>query len=146
MPRYNSKLGNWQPATERVVLPNAPKGKEIYEGQDRAALWEMQKAGLIDAEGNKIGEMGMLYKTDPELIIRAKNAGFPNVEEYLAIFGYDEKKALEQFEKVHGKTVDHNAKKVVEAIKTIGGGSDTTGNKDNDYPGDFGTPKELAGR
>lgn len=145
MPRYNSRLGIWNPAKERVVMPHAPKGKEIYEGPDRAALWEMQKAGLINEKGEKIGDMGMYCKTDPDLIIKAKNAGFPNVDEYLSIFGYDEKKAVEQFDKVHGLTIEHNAKQVKEALREMGGGSDTTGNKENDYPGDFGTPKELVG-
>lgn len=146
MPNYNSKLGNWVPAKERVVRVNAPRGKEVYEGPDRAALWEMQKAGLIDEKGNKIGEMGTFYKTDPELIIRAKNAGFPNVEEYLAIFGYDEKKALEQFEKVNGKEIEHDAKLVKAAIKELAGGKDESGNSENNRYGDFGLPPELAGK
>jgi hypothetical protein len=145
MPSYTSKLGEWKPGRERVVLPHAPRGKEVYEGPDRAALWEMQKAGLIDEKGNKVGEMGVNYKMDPELIIRAKNAGFPNVDEYLKVFGFDEQKALADFEKKHGKEIDHNAKQVREAIRDLGGGKDTTGNSENDYPGGFGTPKELKG-
>ena len=147
MPQYISKLGKWEPAKERVVMAHMPKGKEIYEGPDRAALWEMQKAGLINDKGEKVGDMGTYYKTDPELIIRAKNAGFPNVEEYLAIFGFEEKKYMEEFNKKHDKNIiNHDAKQVREAIKDLGGGKDTTGNTANDYPGGFGEPKELGGK
>lgn len=144
MPRYNSKLGNWTPAMERVVLPHAPKGKEVYEGPDRAALWEMQQAGLIDKNGNKVGEMGTYYKTDPELIIRAKNAGFATVDEYLKIFGFDEAKAEEDFKQKHGEVANHNAKQVKEALKELGGGQDKYNPENNRY-GDFGLPHELKG-
>jgi len=144
MPNYVSKLGKFIPAKERVVLSHMPRGKEIYEGLDRAALYEMHKAGHIDKEGNISDYFGESYKEHEHTLEKARSLGYNTVEEYLKVKGFNEKKALAEFEETHGKEVDHDARKVQAAINELAGGKDET-NSENNRTGDFGLPPELSG-
>lgn len=99
MPSFISKGGVWEPAQERVVDPNAPKGKEIYEGPDRAAL------DMLKAEG--VTQLGTSFRLDPELQTRARQMGFKDVDEYLKVYGWDTKKAEEAYLAAKAVVVDH---------------------------------------
>lgn len=144
MPRYISKLGVWEPAKERVVLPNAEPGKEIYEGEDRAALWEMQKAGHIDEKGNKIGNFGVYFKNDPEFFQMVRSRGYNSIDEYLKAMGFDEEKVKAQYDDHKKAVTRHEAPKRKKGTKFVGGGENRANPKSSKI-GDFGDPPELGG-
>jgi len=152
MPNYVSIDGVWHPAKEKVSLKNItdePKkiikldGSEeivqsgepyIYEGPDRAALFELYKSGVEN--------FGVDFHHDPELLHRVKNLGFKDVNEYAKSVGYDKKKAQEEFEKKASVVNKYDLPKRVKAIETMGGGLDTAG-QGQDKLGGFDLPKEL---
>ena len=152
MPNYVSLDGVWHAANEKVSLKNItsePKkvlkldGTEeivqpgepyIYEGPDRAALFEFYKAG--------VDKFGIDFHHDPELLNRVKQLGFKNVDEYAKLTGYDKKKAKEDFDKKASVVNKYDLPKRVKAIETMGGGLDTAG-QGQDKLGGFDLPKEL---
>lgn len=115
MPSYISKEGVWEPAQERVVLPDAQKGQEIYEGPDRAATEELKAAG--------VDHFGQHYSMDSELVMRARQLGFKNVDEYLRMFNYDRAKANEAYEKAKAQVVTHRDPPKVTPIHPETGGT-----------------------
>ena len=155
MPNYVSHGGEWHPAKERVALKNIsgktiknpsdasskfaneeikPGEDFIYEGADRAALYELWL--------NKSETLGMDFRQDAELINRVRQLGYKSVAEYAKLMGYDANKAKEEFDKKATVVVKHDLPAKVEAINTLGGGNDSSGSG-NDRFGDFGVPKEL---
>ena len=77
MPSYVSKDGVWYPAKEHVVLPHLTgTPNEVYDGPDRAAEFELAQTFGIDEDGKpKETTFGMDFRTDPELINRARQLG-----------------------------------------------------------------------
>lgn len=136
MPNFVSKGGVWEPAQEYAVNPNAPKGKEIYKGPDRAALSMLKEAG--------VEKLGMKYELDPELIQRARQLGFKDVKEYLQMYNFDEEKANVDFLKKRAKINDHKLPTKRKVVATQGGGTDTSGGGASKQGG-FGKPEELGG-
>jgi hypothetical protein len=152
MPNYVSLDGEWYPAKEKVSLKNItdepkkivkldgteeivqPGDPYIYEGPDRAALFELYKAG--------VEKFGIDFHHDPELLNRIKQLGFKNVDEYAKSMGYDKKKVQEEFEKKASVVNKYELPKRVKAIETMGGGIDFAG-QGQDRPGGFDLPKEL---
>jgi len=145
MPSYVSVEGIFYPAKEKVSLKNiTDKPKEIdgkivepgepyiYEGADRAALFEMYKAG--------VSEFGGDFRYDSEFLNRIRNLGFKNVKEYLSYVGHDEVTAKEKAEKRAAKVNKHELPAKVKEISQLGGGIDTTGQGQDKYGG-FGEPK-----
>ena len=146
--------GLWHPGKEKVSLTNnsdkpiinpsatwsnyygqvvQPKEPYIYEGPDRAAMFD-----LFDA---KVEHLGHNFFTDVDLIQRARQMGYKDVQEYATIMGYDEKKAKERFAK-HGAAVTmHELPKKVAATRILGGGTDFSG-QGQDVRGDFGDPPQ----
>lgn len=144
MPRYISKGGEWHPAKEKVGLTNITKttkevdGKEIapgepyvYEGPDRAALFELHK--------EKVNKFGKNFRSDPDFIARVRQLGFDSIDKYLKAIGYDEEKVDADFKKKASTVTKHELPKKVEAIKSLGGGQDSSG-QGNDKYGGFGKP------
>jgi len=147
MPRYISKDGEWHPAKEKVGLTNITKqDKEVdgkivkpgepyvYEGPDRAALFELYKEG--------VDKLGRNFKNDPDFIARVRQLGFKDVSEYLKIIGYDEAEVEKKFNEKASAVSKHELPKKVEAIKKLGGGQDTSG-QGNDTYGGFGKPDDV---
>lgn len=157
--------GKWHPAKERVALKNLSgkvvtvkqkdkNGKEfiqevqpgedyIYEGPDRAALFELY---LIDKTGNTttIGENFRSNIEFMESYAKYRNMfGFTSVEEFLKYLGWDEEKAKEEFERKAAVIKKHDLPRRVDIINKLGGGKDTA-NSGLDKMGGFGDPDELA--
>lgn len=134
MPNYVSKDGIWHPAKEHAVLPHlAGTSKEVYDGPDRASLFELFKA--------KQESFGIDFRNDVELINRARQLGYKSVDEYAKLMGYDAKKVEEEFEKKASKVTLHELPERVAAIETMGGGKDLSGQNNKDYKGGFGEAK-----
>lgn len=154
MPSYISKGGVWHPAKERVALKNhsdkiitnpstegimkdekvKPGEDFIYQGADRAALFELFKA--------KVETFGVDFKNDVDLINRVRQLGYESVDAYAKIMGYDEEKVNKAFKKNAATVNKHELPEKVKAIETLGGGKDFAG-QGNDIYGGFGEPKDL---
>lgn len=133
MPNYVSKDGIWHAAKEHAVLPHlAGTSKEVYDGPDRAALFELFKS--------KQESFGIDFRNDVELINRVRQLGYKSVDEYAKLMGYDAKKVEEEFEKKASKVTLHELPERVAAIETMGGGKDLSG-LNKDYKGGFGEAK-----
>jgi hypothetical protein len=150
MPRYVSGEGTLIPAKEKVGLVNQSdktievNGKQvlpgepfIYEGADRAALYELWKAGETT--------FGINFRKSPDFLKMIRDLNFNNIDDYLDFVGYDQKKAKEEFEKNASNVTKHDIVKSVEMIKVIGGGKDFSGGGNDKYGG-FGKPAELGGQ
>jgi len=134
MPSFISRGGVWEPAQERVVDPNAPKGKEIYEGMDRAALEMLKTEGVT--------HLGAHFRMDPELQTRARQMGFKDVDEYLKVYGWDLKKAEEAYLKAKEVVVDHKDPKKVPAEVFRSGGDDES-RSGKGRKGGFDVPSDV---
>lgn len=134
-PNWVSKDGEWYPAKEKVALVNHTTGEPyIYEGADRAALFELFQ--------QKVETLGMNLRYDAELLMRIKNLGFKDINAYLKYTGYDAEKIEAEFQKKASIVHKHELPAKVAAIEKMGGGVDTSG-QGNDIPGGFGKPKDL---
>ena len=144
-PNYISVDGEFHPAKERVALKNLSgtmkevDGKEIkpgedyiYEGSDRAALFELYKAG--------VEKFGINFHHDAELLHRVKQLGFKDVNEYCKAVGYNKEKVKQEAEEKTAKVTLHDLPAKVKAIEKLGGGIDTSGGGQDKYGG-FGEPK-----
>ena len=135
MPKYVSKDGVWYPMKEKVSLTNHsdkpieyPKGSGkfiqpgepfIYEGADRASMFELFKA--------KQETFGMSFFKDPDLIARVRQLGYKSVQDYAKDVGYDSVKVEADF-KEHSSVVNmHELPQRVDEIEVMSGGSDTSG-------------------
>jgi len=147
MPSYISRDGVWHPAKEKVALVNHSKkdieingetvkagDPYIYDGADRAALFELYK--------EKVDTLGINFRQDPDLIARVRQLGYKSVDAYAKVVGYDKKKVDEDFEKNASVVNKHELPEKVEAIQTLGGGRDFAG-QGMDKHGGFGKPKDI---
>jgi hypothetical protein len=142
MPNYISVGGVWTPANEKVSLIDH-EGKEgrqpgdpyIYEGPDRAALYELWLAGEKT--------FGQDFKHDPEFLLRIKNLGYQGIDDYLTQIGYDPIKEEKLVKEKKSKVLTHGAPKKGKAIKELGGGQDSSG-MGQDKMGGFDIPKDLG--
>lgn len=134
MPTWISKGGVWEPALERVVDPNAPKGQEVYEGLDRAALDQLKEEGVT--------ALGMHFRLDPELQTRARQMGFKDVDEYLKTYGWDVKKAEEDYLKKKAVVNDHkDPPRVPPPVLRSGGDDESRSGKGR--KGGFDIPSDV---
>ncbi len=128
MARYVSKDGVWSSAKEKVALTKNGE-PYVYEGPDRAAEFEFFKAG--------VKTFGMDFHYDPDLINRAKQLGFKDVNEYASAMGYDKEKAEKDFKENAAFVTKHELPARKEGIEVFGGGVDKSG-QGNDILGGFG--------
>lgn len=146
MPKFISKEGVWYPQKERVALKNLSKkirivdGKEvkpgedyIYEGPDRAALFELFKL--------KVDTLGQDFRKDTEFLQAVRNMGFKDTEDYLKFIGYDHERVEKEFKEKAVVVTKHELPEKVAAIETLGGGVDTAGEAKPRYGG-FGDQPE----
>ena len=134
MAQWISKGGVWHPAKEKVGLKKKDGTPYIYSGADRAALYELWQ--------QKVETLGMDFRYDPELLNRIRQLGFKDMNEYLTHIGYNEKEVEENFKKNASVVNLHELPERIQAIETMGGGTDTPGGG-GDIPGGFGKPKDL---
>jgi hypothetical protein len=135
MPRFISKDGVWHPAKEHAVLPHlAGTENEVYDGPDRAALFELYK--------QKVNTLGVDFRQDPELINRTRQLGYESVDDYAKAMGYDKEAVEKNFEEKAAQVTKHELPDRVESIKTLGGGRDFAGQGEDAYGG-FGKPKDV---
>lgn len=147
MPKFISKDGMWYVAKERVGLINRsnktvtnpsaewskyanekiePGQPFIYEGPDRASLFELFK---IDSTGQVL-TMGQDFHDDPDMQDRARQRGYKSVADYAKAFGYVKEKSDARFEELIAKVETHDLPKRVQMIEaTETGGTDTVGNE-----------------
>lgn len=142
--------GLWHPAKEKVALTNEgkipfkhpitgeminPGEPFIYEGPDRAAMYELYQ---IDKSGSTT-TLGENFRTNTEFMEyygKMKNLfGFQTVDEFLAYLGYSEEEKKKEFDKKASMIKKHELPERVEAVKRLGGGSDTAGGKNIRYGG-----------
>lgn len=146
-PRYVSKEGTWHSAKEKIGLKNLSgetkvvDGKEvkhgepyIYEGADRASLFEFYKAG--------VETFGQDFRKNPEFLQAIRTQGFGSVDEYLKYIGYDKEKVEKEFEEKASVVHKDELPKKVKAIETLGGGVDTSGGGQDRYGGFGPQPKD----
>ena len=130
MPKYYSHKGVWHPSKEHVVLPHLQgTEKEVYDGPDRAAEYELFQEG--------VKTFGIDFEKDPDIIWRSKQFGYSSVMEYALAMGYDPVKAEADFKKNASEITKHELPKRKETINAVGGGVDTTG-QGQDVIGGFG--------
>lgn len=162
----SDEKGVLHPAKERVSLKNlsgkaikvkqkdddgkeftqtiAPMADYIYEGPDRAALfdWWEQNGRPSSEEMKKLDgnvTMGEDFRVNHEFIKQFSNAkqmqGFNTVDEYLTYLGYDSKKSHERFLDKASVVAKHEMPSRVSEIKKLGGGQDYATGKLNRYGG-----------
>jgi hypothetical protein len=142
--------GVWHPAKEKVSLRNnsnrpiknpsatwskycdeviQPGDVYIYEGPDRAALYELWE--------QKIEQMGQDFHTNSDMIQRARELGYKSVDAFVTAMGFDVEKAKKRFDEQAAKIEPHELPKKVEAIEILAGGLDKSGSG-QDIVGGFG--------
>ncbi len=164
MSRWISLDGKMYPAMERIALKNngnspirIPKKRDektgeimewetvepgmdyIYEGPDRAALFELY---LIDKSG-ATKHIGVDFKTDPMWLKMTRDLGFATVKDYLKYIDYDEKAMQERFDKLSKQVTPHDIVKWGRFQEMIAGGKDTSSTGAH-IVGGFGEPQIKA--
>jgi hypothetical protein len=117
MPTWISKMGVWEPANEYVVDPSKPKGKEIYEGPDRAALEQLKEEGR-ESLGSNIPHTDML--------VLARQLGFDTVDEYLdKMVPGAKQRSAEAYNKAKGIVETHADPMKKKGVEPPSGGDNT---------------------
>lgn len=139
MPRYVSKGGKWYPAKEKAAITKTnEKGEKepaIYEGPDRAALFELWKDG-VEYHGED-------FKKNPEFLQAIRNQGFTTVDKFLKWIGYDKEKVEKEFKEKAEVVHKHEMAEKVAMIQHPGGGQDFSG-QGKDLQGGFGTAPKIS--
>lgn len=130
----------------KVTVP--PQGDYIYEGPDRAALFQWwEENGKPSAEQMTEMEGGVTFGSDfknneafLEQYAKAKNThGFNKIEEYLTYLGYDSKKLKDRFDANASRINVHDLPDRIQEIKKLGGGVNTArGSREENRYGGFG--------
>lgn len=147
MPSYVSLEGVLHPAKEHVVLPHlSGTDKEVYDGPDRAAEFELAQAHGTDKDGKpNFMTFGQNFRTNPDFINFVRQQGFTNIEEYLKFIGYDAEKAKVVFKEQIAEVNKYKEKKRKPEPAIMGGGIDTSG-KGGDLIGGFGAERERSAK
>jgi hypothetical protein len=124
MPTWISDRGTWHPAKEHVVLPHLQgTSKEVYDGPDRAALYQLWEESGKPEDAKKCMEvLGSDFRMDPDFIARVRQMGFESMDKYLEFIGYDDKKVAEENKKKFVDVKSHEVLKRSKEIDTPGGG------------------------
>ena len=155
MPRFISKDGVWHVAREKVALKNhslkeiinpseeGSKGFEekvgpgepfIYEGPDRASLFELYKA---DPKGG-VTTIGQHFTDDVDMQDRVRQRGYKSVADYAKALGYSKEKSAAKFDKDIAKVGTHELPKTVAMIETAQSGGTNTAGSEGHMKGGFG--------
>jgi len=157
MPNFISKDGVWYVAKERVALKNnsnqtitnpseegskyageqvAPGEPFIYEGPDRASLFELFK---IDKTGQVL-TMGQDFRDDTDMQDRARQRGYKSVADYAKAMGYSKEKIEARFAELIAKVETHDLPKRVAMIEAAQSGGTNTAGTEGHMKGNFGEP------
>jgi hypothetical protein len=152
MPQWISdEYGKWHSRKERVALKNLSgrtikvKGEDIksgedyiYEGPDRAALYELWKT---DNSGTT-KTLGKDFRGTQEFRKLIRELGFKTAEEYFEFVGYNPEEAKQRYEQEIAKPTKHDISKKAEILNIPGGGIDTAGQQEPRYGGFGEMPKD----
>lgn len=161
--------GIWHPAKERSPLKNlsgkaieieqtssdgkkfkmtvAPGADYIYEGPDRAAMFQWwEENGKPSAEKMKEMEGNVTFGSDFKMNSEFMKSyaehrqafGLKDMKEYLEMLGYDPKKSHEKFLEKASMITTHDAPARMAEIKKLGGGTDNANPGINLRYGGFG--------
>jgi hypothetical protein len=147
MPSYVSYEGTLFPAKEHVVLPHLTgTEKEVYDGPDRAAEFELAQAHGTGEDGKPLQvTFGQNFRSNPDFINFVRQQGFTNIDEYLKFIGYDAAKSKEVFDKKAADINKYQPQKRNPEKLIMGGGIDTSG-KGGDLIGGFGSERERPAK
>jgi len=155
MPQYVSRDGVWHVAKERVALRNnsvntitnpseegskyfgeevAPGADFIYEGPDRAALFELFK---IDATG-EVTTLGEHFTDDVQMQDLARQRGYKSVIDYAKHFGYNKEKMESRFSELISEVKTHSLPNKVAMIEAAESGGTNTAGTEGHMKGGFG--------
>lgn len=149
MPTFISNKGLWSPAKEEIGLINKSdkiieyKGKKIKPGQPFVYNGPCREA-LKSLNNEGVATLGTDFRHDPEFRQACRNQGFDDVEAYLKHIDYDEEADTKKFKEKTATVQAHEVPSAVAKINTMGGGKDTSGNKDMDVVGGFGDQKRVG--
>lgn len=174
MPTWVSdENGKWHPAKETAGLTNIsdksitieqtasdgkkfkvtvpPGGPYVYEGPDRAAMFQWwEENGKPDAKTIKGMEgnitFGEDFRSNTEFMEQYAKFrsmfGFQTVEEYLKYIGYDSEKAHQRFLEKASVVAKHDLPNRIQESRKLGGGKDYA-NIENSVYGGFGDAPGL---
>ena len=127
MPTFISHEGEWSPGKEKVALVNRSKEAReingvlvqpgepfIYEGPDRAALFELYSQG--------VATLGQSFRKSPDMLDVVRKFNFKDMDDYLAFIGYDKAKADKEFTEKAALVSKHELPKRVKEIEVMSGG------------------------
>jgi len=155
MPNYVSRDGVWYIAKEKVALKNnsnqtitnpseegskyfeekvGPGEPFIYEGPDRAALFELFQA---DPSG-EMTTMGQHFTDDVDLQDRVRQRGYKSVADYAKAVGYNKEKSEARFANLIADIKTHDLPKRVAMIEAAQSGGDNTAGNTGHMKGNFG--------
>lgn len=123
---------------EQEVAPGMPF---IYEGPDRASLYELWK---IDKTGETT-TTGQDFRHDVELRDRVKQMGYNSIHEYAKVRGYNPEKAKKDFEAKAARINLHSLPERIKMLEIAESGGDDTSGQGNSMKGGFGAePTDSA--
>jgi len=155
MPNWISKDGVWHVAKEKVGLKNnsketiinpseeGSKGFEekvgpgepfIYEGPDRAALFELFQA---DKSGD-VTTLGEHFTDDVQMQDLARQRGYKSVMDYAKHFGYNKEKVEAKFKEAISEINTHDLPKKVAMLEAAQSGGTNTAGTEGHMKGGFG--------
>lgn len=155
MPNFISRDGIWYVAKERVALKNnsnqkiinpseegskyageevGPGEPFIYEGPDRASLFELFKT---DPSGN-VTTLGQHFSDDIQMQDMVRQRGYKSVADYAKTMGYNKEKTDERFSELIAKVETHDLPKKVAMIEAAQSGGMNTAGTDGHMRGGFG--------
>lgn len=139
MGSWVSKLGQWFPKQEYFVNQKAKPGENpVYQGPDRGAMEYLNEQG--------VESIGTPYNADGELVMRARQLGFKDVDEYLKVAvpgGFDKKAQLEKSEKEQQKLEVHETPERKNPTKFVGGGRDYANQGKDRFGGIGSLPNDV---
>lgn len=139
MPSYVSVMGEWKPAKEYYINPNAKRGENpVYDGPDRGALEQMKELGIGEGES-----MGTPYKANQDMMHLARTLGFKTIDEYLQMLNKDPKKLRELQEKKLGAYEEHKNPEVKPGSVFESGGDEMVPGGKMGRKGGFELPQDV---
>ena len=155
MPNFISKDGVWYVAKERVALKNLsnnvitnpseegskyhgeqikPGEPFIYEGHDRAAMFELFK---IDSSG-EVTTLGEHFTDNVDMQERVRQRGYKSVMDYAKAFGYSKEKIESKFAEFISEVKVHDLPAKVKMIEAAQSGGDDFSGQGRHMKGGFG--------
>lgn len=160
MPNYVSKDGVWYVAKERVALKNLsnktitnpseegskyhgeqvkPGEPFIYEGPDRAAMFELFK---IDPSGG-VTTLGEHFTDNVDMQERTRQRGYKSVIEYAKAFGYSKEAVENKFSELISEVKVHELPSRVAMVEATQSGAHDFSGQGKHMKGGFGEQPSI---